>query len=463
MKPMHTAALRPLALALALGGLSALACATEDPARLGKDLTPAGAEKGANKDGTIPAWVGKEAPAAGWSYGKNRGEAWKHKGDKPLFSIDAANVAKYADKLTPGQVATIKQVKGYRMDVYPTHRDCGVPDFVAENTRKNVGTAKMGEDGWSLKEASVPGYPFPFPENGAQAMWNAKMRYRGIAMEYKNSITAVSPRKGTTEWIKASSEQTFFFPWGAKGSKSLSKLPNVEYYTYLMYSTPTALAGQAFNLATFLDQPGSETFYYFTGQRRVRRMPTYAYDAPQIGFENQYTLDEPSVFNGSLDRFDWKLVGKKEIYVPYNSFGAYDFDAKFDDIAQQDSINPAHRRYELHRVWVVEASVKAGARHISPKRTFFLDEDSWNLVAADDYDAQGKIWKHREGYLIPVYETGTCDVAGFTQYNLNEGRYVFDLHAAGTGKDIQWVTEGNSPRYKPSFYTSDNLRAISDR
>ncbi|MCE1185193.1 MAG: DUF1329 domain-containing protein, partial [Rhodocyclales bacterium] len=117
MKPMHTAALRPLALALALGGLSALVCATEDPARLGKDLTPA--EKGANKDGSIPAWVGKEAPAAGWSYGKNRGEAWKHKGDKPLFSIDAANVAKYADKLTPGQVATIKQVKGYRMDVYP--------------------------------------------------------------------------------------------------------------------------------------------------------------------------------------------------------------------------------------------------------------------------------------------------------------------------------------------------------
>jgi len=111
----------------------------------------------------------------------------------------------------------------------------------------------------------------------------------------------------------------------------------------------------------------------------------------------------------------------------------------------------------------VEASVKAGVRHVSPKRTFYIDEDSWNLVAADDYDAQGKIWKYREGFVIPVYETGTCDAPAFVQYNLNEGRYVFDMNAAGTGKDIQWVTEGNSPRYKPGFYTSDNLRALSDR
>ncbi|NML25923.1 DUF1329 domain-containing protein [Zoogloea dura] len=444
--------------------VSASASASEaDPSRLGRDLTPAGGEKAASKDGSIPAWGGKETPAAGWAYGKNRGAAWAHKGEKPLFSIDAGNVAKYADKLTPGQVATIKQVKGYRMDVYPTHRNCGVPDFVADNTRKNVGFAKLGDDGWSLKEANVPGYPFPFPENGAQAMWNSKMRYRGLALEYKNAITAVSPRKGADEWIKATSEQTLFFPWGAKGSKPVSKLPDIEYSTYLTYNTPTALAGQAFVLSLFLDQPGSETFYYFTGQRRVRRMPTYAYDAPQIGFENQYLVDEPFVFNGTIDRFDWKLVGKKELYVPYNSFGAYDFDAKFDDIAQAGSISPAHRRYELHRVWVVEASVKAGVRHVSPKRTFYIDEDSWNLVAADDYDAQGKIWKYREGFVIPVYETGTCDAPAFVQYNLNEGRYVFDMNSAGTGKDIQWVTEGNSPRYKPGFYTSDNLRALSDR
>ena len=112
----------------------------------------------------------------------------------------------------------------------------------------------------------------------------------------------------------------------------------------------------------------------------------------------------------------------------------------------------------------MEATVKPGVRHLAPKRTFYVDEDSWNLVLSDDYDAQNKLWKHREGYIIPVYETGACDLAGFAQYNLAEGRYLMDSHSAGTGKDIRWETEvKDNPRLRDSFYSADNLRAISDR
>nr|WP_316644662.1 DUF1329 domain-containing protein [uncultured Roseateles sp.] len=437
--------------------------APRDAARLGTELSAVGAEPGANKDGSIPAFAGGEPPAPGWAWGKKRGDYWKHRAEKPLFSIDAANVDKYADRLSPGQVAMVKQTKGYKMDVYPTHRSCAVPDFVAENTRKNVGTAKLNANGWSLAEAVLPGIPFPMPDNGAEVMWNSKMRYRGLAVDYKYTITAASPRKGSDEWIKAGSEQTNFYPWGAKGSQLFSKMAPIENFVYFGYSTPAALAGQALAITIYTEQP-TETFLYFPGQRRVRRMPSYAYDAPQIGFENQYTLDEPFVFNGAMDRFDWKLVGKKELYVPYNSFGAYDFSAKFEDVAQKDFIAATHRRYELHRVWVVEATVKPGVRHLAPKRTFYVDEDSWNPLLADDYDGQGKLWKLREGFSIPVFETGACDVSAFVQYNLIEGRYVVDEHAIGTGSDVRWLTEaGGNPRLKPGFYTSENLRAISDR
>lgn len=451
---------------VALAAASAVGiCAAQarDASRLGKDLTAAGAEAGASKDGSIPAFGGTEPPTAGWAWGKKRADFWKHKAEAPLYTIDASNVDKYADKLSPGQVALVKQTKGYKMPVYPTHRSCGVPDFVAENTRKNVAVAKLKDNGWALQEAALPGFPFPMPENGAQAMWNAKMRYRGVALDYKKVITAASPRKGSDEWIKAFSEQTNFFPWGVKGSQLFSKLPQVENYVYFGYNAPAALAGQALAITIYTDQP-TETQYYFPGQRRVRRMPTYAYDAPQIGFENQYTLDEPYVFNGLMDRFDWKLVGKKEMIVPYNSFGAYDFSAKFDDVAGKEFLAASHRRYEMHRVWVVEATVKPGMRHLAPKRTFYLDEDSWNLLVADDYDGQGKLWKLREGYSIPVYETGACDVSAFAQYNLLEGRYVLDEHAVGTGADVRWITEvGNNPRLTSNFYTAENLRSISER
>ena len=425
-------------------------------------LTASGAERAGNKDGTIPAWEG--APGAnGWSYGKSRADAYKYHADKPLFTINASNVDKYAARLTPGQVATLKQVSGYEMNVYSTRRTCGVPDFVADNTKKNSGVAKIGVDGWSLAEAVVPGFPFPKPKDGLEVMWNAKMRYRGVGIDYPNSTTAVSPRNGSTEWIKAESEQTLYFPWGDVGSRLISTLPPIEFYTYFSYRTPTALAGQALSIAIYLNQPSTETFYYFPGQRRVRRMPSYAYDSPQIGFENQYTLDEPFVFNGTVDRFDFKLLGKKEIYVPYNSFGTYNFKAKFEDVAKANALANDARRYELHRVWVVEADVKKGIRHIAPKRTFYVDEDSWNFLVADDYDAQGKLFKVREGYLIPVYETNTCDVSAFAQYNLTEGRYVFDLNPVGSGKDMKWATTPDGSRYKSSFYSADNLRAISQR
>jgi hypothetical protein len=464
-KPLHparmlrTTLLTTLITCLLGTGHPALAA---DLAQLDK-LTPSGAEREGNKDGTIPAWQGAEAPLAGWEWGKYRRAYWKHKDEKPLFTIDAANADKYADKLSAGQLAMLKQRKDYRMEVFPSHRTCGVPDFVASNTRKNLNAAKLGDDGWSLKEATVPGYPFPIPANGLEAMWNSKMRYRGVGVDYKGTITAVSPRRGATEWIRADSEQTLFIPWGAKGSSALSSHPPVEFFVYFAYTAPTALAGQALAITQYLNQAENETFYYFPGQRRVRRMPTYSHDSPQIGMENQYTLDEPTVFNGALDRFDWKLVGKKEFYVPYNAFGGYDFQAKFDDVARPDFIAEDHRRYELHRVWVVEATVKAGMRHSAPKRTVYLDEDSWAPVMMDDFDGQGKLAKMREGFPIPVYETGTCDVMAMVQNNVGESRYVFDTHTVGVGKDIRWVTEANGPRYKAAFYTADNLRAISER
>lgn len=450
-------------LVAALFACAAQAAIPADAERLGKELTPLGGEKAGNKDNSIPPWAGGEPPLPGWSFGKYRLDYWKHKDEKPLFSIDAANADKYSDKLGAGELAKLKQLKGYRMNIYPSHRSCTAPDFVAENTKKNPGFAHM-KDGWILDEAYVPGVPFPIPASGEEIMLNAKMRYRGVGIDYKNTITTVSPRKGSTEWIKAAQELAWYMPWAKKGSTKLSTLPPIEWYFYFAYSTPAALAGQALAITMKLNEPGSETFYYFPGQRRVRRMPTYAYDSPQIGFENQYTMDEPSGFFGTIDRFNWKIVGKKELYVPYNDFGLYNFKKDFHETAKDDFIDPNARRYELHRVWVVEATVKPGTRHASPKRTFYVDEDSWIILGSDDYDSQGKIWKVREAAPIPIYELGgACDNVILVQHNLAEGRYVFDMHASGTGSDIQWLQEAKGPRYNASFYTSENLRAISDR
>jgi hypothetical protein len=436
----------------------------QEAGRLGNDLTPTGAEKAGSASG-IPAWEAPGPTGAGWTHGKLRGDFFKYKSDKPLYRIDASNVDKYADKLNPGQVELLKNLNGYRMDVYPSRRTCTVPDLVAENTRKNLTFAKMNPDGISLADAYVPGVPFALPKTGAEVMWNSKMRYHGEGVELRDLITTVSPRKGSSDWIKVVADSWYHFPWGKlKPGQTFSKFEGTEALGYAVYKAPAALAGQA---VMFMNYSGKqqEAHYYFPGQRRVRRLPTYAYDAPQIGFENQYTMDEPYVFAGSLDRFDWKLVGKKEMIVPYNSFGMFDFTAKFDDAMLRDYVNPANRRYELHRVWVVEATVKSGMRHLDPKRIFYVDEDSWNLVAAVDYDAQGKIWKTREGHVIPLYELGgACESIAFLQYNVTEGRYVMDGAPIASGKDLLYFADGaGKPNMRADYYTSENLRAMSER
>jgi len=457
--------LKSLVVALAVStAFSSVQAADNDAAKLGTTLTPLGGEVAASADGVIPAWTPPGQQDAGWSYGQTRGQHWKFKNDKPLYSIDANNVAQYAKKLSPGQLELFKKIPGYRMDVYPTRRSCGVPDFVAANTRKNVGFASLDAGGVALQDANVPGVPFPMPTTGAEVMWNMKMRYRGVGFDMSKTVSGISPRKGSGEWLRTATDWFIFTPWGKKGSALFSSFDRLENATYFSYQEPAALAGQS-GVITSTAGEQATTFYYFPGQRRVRRMPSYSYDAPQIGLDNQYTIDESNIFFGPMDRFDWKLVGKQELLVPYNAFGAYDSSAKVEDVGQQDFIAPEYRRYELHRVWVVEANVKQGMRHQAPKRLFYIDEDSWNGLMAVDYDKQGQIWKVREGYTIPVYETGTCDMEAQAQYNLVDGRYLYDMTSIGVGKkDHRWLTEdAGNPRLKTGFYTSDNLRSISER
>ncbi len=447
----------------AVSTIAAAACLVMGTAAMAEDLTPEGGDRAPSKDGSVPAYAGRQSADPGWEWGKIRGDFWKHRNEKPLYSIDASNVDKYAEQLTPGQVQLVKQKKKYRMDVYPSHRECQASDFVAQNSKANLTAAKLNSTGEQLQTANLPGVAFPEPKNGAEAMLNYLMRYRGEGIEWPSVVTTVSPRPGGGDWIDATSTATQYFPASKQGKRTPQDVDQLSSGTFFKMESPPALAGQAFVQRQFFNKD-PETFYYFPGQRRVRRMPAYTHDAPAIGFENQYLIDEANMFFGAIDRFDWKLVGKKEMIVPYNAFGMYKFNDKLHDVITPDGIAAANRRYEMHRVWVVEATLKPSARHVASKKVFYLDEDSWLALVANDYDAQGKLWRVRESYPIPVWELGgACDNEPFAQYDLINGRYVTDSSTIGQGKDIRWYEKTNDPRFKSDFFTSESLRSVSER
>jgi hypothetical protein len=444
------------------GGVHA-APAADEVARLGKDLTASGAEKAGNKDGSIPAFAGAQPAPAGWAWGKPRGDFWKYKADKPLFVIDASNADKYADKLTPGQLQMLKQVKGYTMPVYTSRRECGLPDFVAQNTKDGAGKASIGKDGWSLEHATLPGVPFPLPQTGIEVVWNWLVRYQSAGMEWLDGIEYVSPRPGSNTPIVVRFNQIYYFPWAKAGKHTPQDEAGIQSGLYYAYTEPAALAGQGITQRYYFSKD-TDSFYYFTGQRRVRRLPAYAYDAPLIGYENQYPADSPFVFFGNPDRFDWKLVGKKEVYIPYNSFPMQGFNTKLADATGPNAVNPAVRRYELHRVWEVEGTLKAGVRHSTPKKTLYVDEDSWLVALGDDYDAQGKVWKQKENHLVPQWEIGACVPVAGVFNDLVNGRYLLDQTVLGTGKDIRFFPPSvQDPRLNEGYYTAESLGKVSDR
>ncbi|WP_028218052.1 DUF1329 domain-containing protein [Paraburkholderia oxyphila] len=449
-----------------IGAVSAIAAAVflvVGTAVAGDDLTPEGGDRAASKDGLVPAFVGRQSPEPGWEYGKYRGDFWKHKDEKPLYSIDASNVDKYADKLSPGQIQLIKEKKGYRMDVYPSHRECQLPDFAEQNSTANLTAAKLDSTGEMVQTAIFPGVAFPQPKQGAEAILNYLSRYRGEGLDMPSVVTTVSPSPGGGDWIEVVSVANEYFPWGKTGKTSPQDVDQLQQGTYFAMRSPAALAGQAYVARNYFDKD-AETFYYFPGQRRVRRMPAYTHDAPAIGFENQYLVDEANMLYGSIDRFNWKLVGKKEMIVPYNSFGMYKFNEKLHNVFTPTGIAPENRRYEVHRVWIVEATLKPTARHVDSKKVFYLDEDSWLALVGEDYDAQGKLWKVRESYPIPVWELGgACDNEPFVQYDLIDGRYLSDQSTIGQGKDLRWYEKTNDPQFKSDFYTAETLRSVSER
>jgi len=388
----------------------------QDYSRLGKDLTPVGAERAANADGTIPAWDGGiTQPPAGWT--PQQGYVDPFPGDKPLFSITAANVAQYESKLTRGQAALLRKYpQQFRMDIYQTRRTVGYPRTVTDVVAANAG--KVSLQGFGLKNVNGTTTPFPIPQNGLEAIWNHLLRYLGGGVE---RLGHSFPVRSNGDFYKIGFNAKRIFAANVDGAE-----PNRLFYALGYFTEPTILRGTIFLVHEPLDQVAEQrsAWIYNSGARRVRRAPDLAYDGINDGSEGMLTTDQVDGYNGAPDRYEWKLLGKREVYVPYNVYKLSDKTLKYKDIIRQSSINPDYLRYELHRVWVVEGTLKPGQRHIYGKRTFYLDEDSWSVLAEDAYDTRGGLWRAALHGLVQAYDVQVPFYRFGIYHDLNSGGYL---------------------------------------
>lgn len=421
---------------------------------LAQNRTPLGAEAAGNAAGTIPVWDGGlTKPIAGFKSGGHYPDPFK--ADKVLFTINAANVEQYRGQLSPGQIALLKKYPTWKMNVYPTRRSAAYPKGVYDETAVNANAAKLAPGGNGVT-GTKGGIPFPAPKDGLEAIWNSTLRYRGDTYAMKWGQAAVT-REGSYTMVNFDYE--YDFNYGNLGKSAKDREDNKLAYFLQSVTGPARLAGQILLVDETVDQvkePRS-AWTYNPGQRRVRLAPNVAYDNPGTASDGLRTSDDFQMYNGATDRYQWKLVGKQEMYIPYNSYKISGNELKVADVLKPGHVNPDHARYELHRVWVVEATLKEGTSHIYKKRVFYIDEDSWSIAVTDKYDTRDELWRVSEQHSINFYDVpmyyGTVEV----HHDLQSARYL----AMGIRNEEPNVYE--KIKRERADYTPAGLRGVGTR
>ena len=447
-----------MALLLASVGASAKVSPEEaaDLGLTGTKLTPVGAIRAGNADGTIPAWTGgiTQAPAdfqpGGW-YPTPFGD------DQVLFTVDAGNYEAYREQLTPGVIALLeKYPDDFRLNVYPTRRSASYPQWLYEGSIKNAVTTDWctPSSGNSREERCLDtstyqrGVAFPIPKTGGQLAWNTTFYFFGI-----HYIMEGNGFNAYADGSYAAFKQRDI--WYNVGYETPEKKPTGDFFTRnggALYCDsiedmyPPRSAGQVFGGCLYFKDTDFDAYIYVPGQRRVRKAPELGfYDSPAVGTDGLRTADMRFVFNmtSSEEWYDYAAPERKEMLIPYNNYDLAKPIASFDQIVRPGHVNSDLVRWELHRVWVLRATLKEGYRHIHPYRTAYIDEDTWMGVLGDAYDADQKLW--RVSALLPInyYDVPMTYKIGTFHSDLLTGRM--------TG-GVDWPRIGESPS-PPDFKT----------
>ncbi len=480
-------------LACFFSAASFAAATPEEAAKLGKELTAVGAEAGPNADGSIPKWTGpinftaeqkaltlakvKELQKLATKTSPETFKANLKKaiegGDisdaipaelktiyegvkeqigtagKRVVTITAANLAQHEGKLTEGHKALLKAYPSYKMHVFPSVRAAFFPDEIYAATAKNALSAKLQATD-DVLDAKL-GVAFPIPKSGAEVIWNHKLNFRGSAAIRYNDQAIVKP-EGGYKLTKIIEDVKFKYANIKEPPAADNKI--LAYYLAKTIAPPR-VAGQTYLvLEPFI---GNRVAYIYTPSLgRVNRAPDVGYDNPSVGTDGEQFNDQVDMFNGALDRYTWKLIGKKEIYIPYNSYVINTTTLlPYKELLTPLHVNQDYARYELHRVWVVEAELKPGQRHQFKKRRFYVDEDSWRIAAVDCYDNRDQLWKFQEGHLITVPFLPTTTSIPEVIYDLQSRRY-FTTAMINEGEIVNFEAQ-----FPDSYFDPANLKRLT--
>ena len=454
MTRRYVAAVSAAAIILSVTSASAEVPA-EQAARLGKDLTPMGAEAGAAGD--VPAWTGGlTAPPAGVKYNPRREHPPNpFPNDKPRYTITSANMAQYADRLDEGHKAMLKRFADYKMNVYESRRSCAHPQYIYAATKNNALVARLTKDGEGVT-GGIMGVPFPIFTNARELVWNTKLRF----LPHKGTRTSsAAPMQANGSYNLIKIQDEVLSRWNDPSKKRAEDLGNVSLMYISNTISPPRLAGNVILVHESLNSTVEprKAWSYSPGTRRTRRAPDIAYDNPGFNTDGLTTADSFYGFNGALDRYEWSLRGKSVKLIPYNSYQL--LHTKYVDLLKPGHLNQDVVRYEPHRVWAVDAKLRPDKRHSYARRVMYIDEDTYIPAGVEIYDGRGQLWRYQEMHTGNAYHIPACGTAAEVTFDLlGSGRYLANTLIGEEPPPNPYADELTEQRFTPEAMHSLGIR-----
>lgn len=446
----------------------------------GTELTPMGAIRAGNEEGTIPAWSSKPITIKNLDKG-SLADPFAH--EKPLFRITAKNYTTYQDKLTPGQIALFKAYpKTFFMNIYPTHRTAAYDQWVYQATLAQAKDVKVCPEFASENKACLVdqidggGVPFPIPKTGIEALWSHMLAFRerssnamvnGALVDYFGHRTDVITHMRQT------------WPWWMSNKYPLKQTPvykikgGAAFCASQKLLKPVRTAGLMFGACTYVNNMSAHGYLYLPGQRRVRKAPEIGFhDSPAFGSDGLLLVEDRWMmwFGGSHSRFNYSAPIKKEYYVPYNNNRLAQKNTSFDEIFGKKHLNQALVRYELHRAWVITGTLRKDENDLYSRQTAYFDEDSWMALANETYNQQNQLWRVGEQYNVFIPGPNLTRSIGDIHIDLINGRYATYPHwqyqtgeQEGFGPPRFTVTDDQPIDFNADIYTPQGLRRIGRR
>lgn len=433
-----------LTLAVALGSAAdAHARATdEELAQIGTRYTCTGAEMAGTPEGVAP-FTGRHLGAMpGMAPTAENGERPQdpYAAEKPLFTITAGNMAKYAEFLTPGQQAMFRKYPSFRMEVYPSHRDFRYDDAVCHaalhNARNATLEARETKDeaaatrsnqwfidrSWLKVHGAVPGaVPFPFPKNGKELVWNLFMAPRPSSVMRETDVAAVYPNGNVL--------------WGAQRAWNYAPLHDARlrrpaYDGVAEYRKAETLAPAR--------EAGTITWYTQIFSLNDANSIVYLWHSPDYR-HRRYRLGPDSPIPPTANTITEDEI---RLLTPGHE-------------------NPDFVRWELRRAWVLDGRLRQKYRHLYPHRTLYIDEDSYQATMSEAFDAKDGIWRFNwaNNLYVGGTRTNTWETYSAYYHDLLSGGYTaYDL-TQGRPKSLV-IDAANAEYGKPEFYEPEKLLSM---